>query len=130
MDTIKKHSGGIYSLNYHFVWCPKRRARVLIGQIESDIRIILAEICASVKAEIFALEILPDHVHLFLSAPPKISPHLLIKRLKGKTSKLLRDKFKELQKLPSLWSSSYFVGSVGSVSESIVKMYIENQKGK
>ena len=76
------------------------------------------------------MEIMPDHVHLFVSSPPVLSPHKIVKKLKGASSNILRKEFPQLLKLPALWSSSYYVGSVGFVSESIVKNYIENQKGK
>ena len=119
-----------YNLNYHVVWCPKRRAPVLIGNIQNDLKDILKETCNSLGIQIQALEVMPDHVHLFVSCGPKISPHVLVKKMKGASSNFLRKKYPSLLKLPALWSSSYYAGTVGTASETVVKMYIENQKGK
>jgi putative transposase len=130
MVKTKKHLGGTYNINYHIVFCPKRRKSVLIGNIAFDCEKIIAEICEKVKGKIEAIDIMPDHVHLFLSIHPKISPHQIIKRIKGATSKELRQKYPQLLKLPALWSSSYYIGTIGHVSESVVKLYIENQKNK
>lgn len=119
-----------YNLNYHLVWCPKRRVPVLIGNIEDDLKEILKETCESLDIQIQALEVMPDHVHLFVSCGPKVSPYVLVKKMKGASSNLLRKKYPSLLKLPALWSSSYYAGTVGTASETVVKMYIENQKGK
>ena len=125
-----KHRGGSYSINYHIVFCPKRRKPVLVNDIATDCKTILAETVAKVNGKIEALEVMPDHVHIFVSLHPKLSPHQLIKRLKGATSNALRKKFPQLLTIAALWSSSYYVGTVGQVSESVVQMYIEGQKGK
>lgn len=122
--------GSAHNLNYHFVWCPKRRAPVLIGNIKEDLKVILKNTCESLGIQIQALEVMPDHVHLFVSCSPKISPYVLVKKMKGASSGFLRQKYPQLLKLPALWSSSYYAGSIGSVSETVVRMYIENQKGK
>ncbi len=123
-------AGCAYNINYHFVWCPKRRAAVLTGEIALACEKLIREIAEKNDLTIEALQIMPEHVHIFVSAPPKLSPALIVKRLKGATAHQLRDKFPSLSRLPSLWSSSYYVGTVGQVSESIVKLYIENQKGR
>jgi putative transposase len=80
---------------------------------------------------IHTLEVMPDHVHLFLEANPTLCVAEIINRLKGFTSHQLREEFPFLRsRLPTLWSRSYYAGSVGSVSEAVVRKYIENQKGK
>jgi putative transposase len=119
-----------YNINYHIVFCPKRRRSILVGDIANDCKTILHEVANDCKIKIEAMEVMPDHIHVFVSAHPKISPYLLIKRFKGRASNILRKKYLQLSKLSSLWSGSYYVGTVGNVSESVVKMYIENQKGK
>lgn len=128
MSSIKKHSGGVYNINYHLVWTPKRRKSVLVGLIIDELKDILEKKSSEIEVKIEAMEIMPDHVHLFVSAPPKISPHQIVKKFKGASSNILRKKFPQLLKLPCLWSSSYYCGTVGHVSESVVKHYIENQK--
>ncbi len=130
MARVQIHSGGTFNVNYHIVFCPKRRKPVLVDDIAADCKAIISETVVKVKGKIEALEVLPDHVHLFLSIHPKISPHQIVKRVKGATSNLLRAKFPQLLKMPALWSSSYYVGTVGTVSDSVVKFYVENQKGK
>ena len=119
-----------YNINYHLVWTPKRRAKVLIGDIATNVKEILIECSKEINVTIETMEVMPDHVHIFVSARPTISPHKIVKKFKGKTSNILRKKYPQLCKLPALWSSSYYCGSVGHVSESVVKLYIENQKGK
>jgi putative transposase len=86
--------------------------------------------CAELDCEVVALEIMPDHIHLFLAAKPDIAPNHIVAQVKGYTSRLLRQEFPLLLKMPSLWTRSYFIGAVGHVSDSVVKAYIENQKGK
>jgi putative transposase len=124
-----KHRGGAYNINYHIVFCTKYRHSVLVGNIAQDCKKDFTTAVEKVKGKIEAMEVMPDHVHLFISVEPKISPNSLIKKLKGATSKHLRTKYPQLMKMSSLWSSSYYVGTVGMVSESVVKLYIENQKG-
>ena len=125
----QKHRGGVYEINYHFVWCPKYRRPVLVGGIADDAKVIIENLSKSLGCEIKALEVMPDHVHLFISALPKLSPQKLVKRFKGATSNALRKKYPQLLKIASLWSSSYYIGTVGHVSDVTVQLYIANQKG-
>lgn len=121
--------GGAYSLFYHFVWCPKYRRPVLTGEVESDLRALLIEKASDMGIEIEEMEIMPDHVHIFVSAPPVWGPHEIANSLKGFTSNRLRKSHQVLRsRLPTLWSRSYFVGSVGSVTSEAIKKYIRDQK--
>ena len=128
--SYKKHRGGVCDINYHLVWVSKRRSCVLVGLIEHRLKHILEAKSTEIGIKIEKMEVMPDHVHLFVSCPPKISVHQIVKRFKGATSNVLRKEFPQLLKLPCLWSSSYYAGSIGFVSESVVKNYIESQKGK
>jgi putative transposase len=129
MTEYRRSAGAVYSLKYHLVWCPKFRRQVLLGQVEADLRELLAQKAAQLNVTIEALEIMPDHVHLFISAPPTQAPHRLANQFKGFTSRKLREKYPELRsRLPSLRSRSYYIGSIGAVSEKTVKAYIEAQK--
>lgn len=133
MDDKSKYNfkrGGVFNINYHLVWTPKRRKSVLVGLIEIRLRFIFESKASEIGIKIEKMEIMPDHVHLFVSAPPSISPSQIVKKLKGASSNVLRKEFPQLLKLPCLWSSSFYAGSVGFVSESVVKNYIDNQKGK
>jgi putative transposase len=112
-----------FNINYHIVFCPKRRKPILTNDLREDLIKIFYEVAQKVDFNIENLEI--------ISAKPTIAPHSIIKRLKGASSKIIREKYGHItNKLPALWSSSYYIGSVGSVSESVIKMYIDNQKGK
>ena len=125
----RKNAGAVYNLHYHFVWCPKYRKSVLVGAVEDALRQLLTEKAPALDVEIEALEIMPDHVHLFVSAPPTQAPQHLANQFKGYTSRVLRQRFAHLRtRLPSLWSRSYYVGSAGAVTEETVKRYIAEQK--
>ncbi len=125
----RKNAGCVYNLHYHFVWCPKYRTSVLVGPVETALRQRLTEKALALDIQIEALEVMPDHVHVFVSAPPTLAPQQIANQFKGYASRLLRQQFKHLRtRLPSLWSRSYYVGSAGAVTEETVKRYIEQQK--
>ena len=119
----------VHFINYHFVWCPKYRRKVLIGKIRKRLEALIKHKVKELNSKILALEIQPDHVHLFIQAKPIISPNSLIGQIKGYTSRILRKECKELcSKLPTLWTRSYFVSTHGHVSDEMIKKYIEEQK--
>jgi len=126
-----KNAGAVFSLKYHLVWCPKYRRPVLTGAIETRLRELLHQKATELDMTIHALEIMSDHVHLFVESDPTHAVAEIINRFKGFTSRLLRQEFATLRsRLPTLWSRSYFAATVGAVSESVVRRYIDNQKGK
>ena len=126
-----KNAGAVFALKYHIVWCPKYRRPVLTSEVENRLRQLLAEKAAELDMTIHALEVMPDHVHLFVEADPTLSVAEIVNRFKGYTSRVLRQEFTMLRsRLPTLWSRSYYCGTVGAVSEATVKRYIANQKGK
>ena len=123
-----KHSRNkVYLINYHLIWCPKRRKKVLVGDIKIRLEQIINEVAKEKNIEILALEIMPDHLHLFVSSHPNILIHNLIKAFKGRSSNLLRKEYPELLKLPSLWTHSYFISTAGKVSSETIQKYIEEQ---
>ena len=129
IKLYKSNNNIVYSCKYHIVWCPKYRRKVLIGDIEKRLKEIIFEKCKQLKSEIIEIEIMPDHVHLLVEVDPQFGVHKFVKHIKGYTSKILRQEFKELKtKLPTLWTNSYFVSTVGGAPLSIIKQYIENQK--
>lgn len=132
MDARYRHNAGAtYSLKYHIVWCPKYRRGVLIDVVADRLKVLLAEKSAELGMEIQALEVMPDHVHLFIESDPTRSVAEIVNRLKGYTSRVLRAEFPTLRsRLPTLWSRSYYAGSVGHVSTATVERYIAEQKGK
>ena len=130
MNIIYKSNNNIvYSCKYHVVWCPKYRRKVLIGKIEIRLKELIQEICIELQSELIELEIMPDHVHLLIEVDPQSGIHKVIKTIKGKTSRMLRKEFPLLTtKLPTLWTNSYFVSTVGGAPLAVIKQYIENQK--
>ena len=130
METkYKSNNNIVYSCKYHIVWCPKYRRKVLIGDIETRLKELLIETCANMNVDIIEMELMPDHVHMLIEVDPQFGVHKAIKTMKGKTSKVLRSEFPELRtKLPTLWTNSYFIATVGDAPLSVIKEYIKNQK--
>ena len=126
-----KNAGAVFSLKYHLVWCPKYRRAVLVDAVERRLRELLAEKSDELWMTVHALEVMPDHVHLFVESDPTHCVAEIVNRLKGYTSRVLRDEFPSLRsRLPTLWSRSYFASSIGHVSAATIERYIAEQKGK
>ena len=118
-----------YSCKYHVVWCPKYRRSVLIDGVDVRLKELLVEKCAEHQAEIIELEVMPDHVHLLVEVDPQYGIHRLVKQIKGYRSRILRQEFPWLRsRIPTLWTNSYFVSTVGGSPLEAIKKYIENQK--
>lgn len=120
----------VYNIGYHLIWCPKYRRSVLVGQVADRLSVLLDERAAGLAVSIEMIEVMPDHLHLFVKAPPTLAPHHIVQQLKGHTSRVLRQEFPSLRsRLPSLWTRSYYCESVGHISEATVCHYIASQKG-
>ncbi|MFD7276322.1 IS200/IS605 family transposase [Streptomyces sp. NPDC059862] len=127
-NKARRFSGGVYDLGLHVVWCSKYRRPVLDGQVAERLRELIEQKAGERGRHIVALDVLPDHVHLFLKHDPKASASHVANQFKGLTSRVLREEFPHLKsRLPTLWSSSYFAASVGVVSVKTVQQYIETQ---
>jgi putative transposase len=125
----KSNRNVVYSCKYHVVWCPKYRRPVLVNGVDSRLKTIIAEVVVETRSELIELEVMPDHVHLLVEVDPQFGIHKLVKAIKGRTSRLLRVEFPKLRsRLPTLWTNSYFVSTVGGSPLAVVKQYIENQK--
>lgn len=121
----------VYNVGYHLIWCPKYRREVLTGEVKTRLKELLLEKAERIKVDIENMEIMPDHVHLFLKSTPVNAPHYIVQQLKGYTSRMLRQEFPKLKsRLPTLWTRSYYVETIGHISESTVKRYIEDQKNR
>lgn len=120
----------VHLILYHIVFCPKRRKPVLVGSVAKDVERLIRLKCEEQGWEVVALEIMPDHVHLFVRAWPTTSAAEVVKQVKGITSHELRGKYPHLLKLPSLWTRSYFASTAGNVSQEAIRRYIDSQKGK
>jgi len=125
----KTNKNIVYKCHYHVVWCPKYRRSVLHSGVDQRLKTIITDVCAETGSQLTELEIMPDHVHLLVETDPQFGIHRLVKRIKGRSSRLLRQEFPWLKsRLPSLWTNSYFVTTTGGAPLAIVKRYIENQK--
>ncbi len=127
---ISKSSHAVYRCEYHFVWVPKYRYHILIKEVKPRLKEILVELCNWLDILILEGAICSDHVHIYLSVPPKHSPSYVMKILKGKSAERLRKEFPELGRKYwglHLWARGYFVNTIGIDSETI-KQYVKNQQ--
>lgn len=130
-DRWVNSNTSVYNLGYHIIWCPKYRRKVLVNEIETRLKDIIITKCNELDCFVHELNIMPDHVHLFVKTKPTIAPHFLIQQIKGISSRILRNEFKELKrKMPSMWTRSYFIESVGHISQETIEKYIQEQKNK
>lgn len=144
MDRVKSNNNITYRCHYHLVWCPKYRRPVITstdptldnppipgdpGPVDERLKEIIRQVCAERGAEILELETMPDHVHLLVSVDPQFGIHRLARLIKGRSSRVLRAEFPSLKRrLPTLWTNSYFVATVGGAPLEIVKQYVANQR--
>lgn len=128
--NYKSKNKVVYSCKYHVVWCSKYRRKILTDGIDTRLKELIQSICAEIDAEIFELEVEPDHVHLLLEVDPQYGINKAVRHIKGTTSHILRSEFPSLRsRLPALWTTAYFVSTVGNTPLSEIRQYIEDQKG-
>jgi putative transposase len=126
-QSYRRKETCVFLINYHLIWCPKRRRRILVGPLKERLERIIRETAPELESEVLALEIMPDHLHLFLSATPQWAPNQLVGRLKGKSARVLRQEFPELLRMPSLWTRSFFCSTAGNVFSKTIARYIAEQ---
>lgn len=127
--TLRTNANIAFQCAYHVVWCPKYRRKVIGGRMEVRLKEIIAEVITEKEAWLIEMETMPDHVHLVVEVDPQFGVHRLVKAIKGRSSRVLREEFPWLKsKLPSLWTNSYFVATVGGAPLSVIKRYVETQK--
>ena len=129
-----------HNINYHIIWIPKFRKKILTGKVADVLKQIIEGQCQEMQCEKLALEVMPDHIHLFIGAKPTHRPCDIIHKLKGNTSIQLRRVFPNLKYLgysqqygkgfDALWATGYYCGSAGHVSAEAVARYIAEQQGK
>jgi putative transposase len=125
----KSNRNVVYSCKYHVVWCPKYRRAVLVNGVDTRLKEIIQQVCTDSRAELIKMEVLPDHVHLLVEVDPQYGIHRLVRSIKGRSSRVLRQEFPRLRsRLPTLWTNSYFVSTVGGAPLEVIKQYIEQQK--
>ena len=119
----------VYSCKYHVVFCPKYRRPVLVNGVDTRLKELVMEVCNQLSVDIIEMEIMPEHVHLLLEVHPQLGIHKVIKQIKGYSSRILRNEFPWLKsRIPTLWTNSYFISTVGGAPLAVIKQYIENQK--
>jgi len=129
MNEYRRTNTTVSLINYHFVFCPRYRRKIFLrSDVEERFKQLVQEICEELDIVIVALECDKDHTHMFLNALPTFSPADIMAKIKGVTSKKLREEFTHLRHLPSLWTRSYFVSTAGNVSNETIKRYVEQQK--
>lgn len=118
-----------YSCQYHVIFCPKYRRKVLKDGVDLRLKEIFNEVALKYDFSIIEMEVMDDHVHLLIDCNPRFGIMDCVHKLKGTSSKILREEFPYLKsRIPTLWTRSAFISTVGSVSLEVVKTYIENQK--
>lgn len=130
---IRKTRNCKYNINYHYTWIPKTRAKILVEPFKSDVKKFLLETCQEKEWDPLALQIMPDHMHFFMSAPPKWAPSKIIQELKADSSRRLRKKYSIIRQMRStddFWASGYYVGTAGHVTAENVARYIAEQNKK
>ncbi|MGF9831403.1 IS200/IS605 family transposase [Bacillus anthracis] len=129
INDYRKTKTTVSLINYHFVFCPRYRRKIFLNaKIEERFKALVQELCNELDIVIIAMECDKDHVHLFLNALPTLSPADIMAKVKGVTSKRLREEFSHLVHLPSLWTRSYFISTAGNVSSETIQYYVESQK--
>jgi putative transposase len=120
----------VHLIVYHLIFCPKRRKSVLVGEVGRHCDQMIHKKCHEMGWDVLSLAVQPDHVHLFVRVFPTNSAADVVAAIKGYTSHELRNMYPDLrQRLPSLWTRSYFASSAGNVSAAIIEQYIAAQKG-
>lgn len=129
MKELKHNKTSVVNINYHIIFCPKYKRKILINGIDERLKEVLKDAAEGMGCSIESIEVMPDHVHLYLKGNPTIPVHLIVKNLKAISSKTLRAEFPEInRRLPSLWTRSYYCETIGCISEETIKKYIEEQK--
>jgi len=128
-QALKSNKNVVYFCKYYVVWCPKYRRKVLINGVDMRLKELLHEVVSETTGELLELEVMPDHVCLLVEIDPQYGIAKLVRNMKGRSSRFLRQEFPWLKsRLPTLWTNSYFVSTVGDARVAVVEQYIENQK--
>jgi len=125
----KSNNNVVYSCKYHVIWCPKYRRKVLVGNVAKRLKELVKSFASELQVDIIEIETDVDHIHMLIEVDPQFGVNKFVRMVKGKTSRILRSEFLHLKsRLPTLWTNSYFISTVGGAPLSVVKQYIENQQ--
>ena len=126
---LRSNLNVVYRCTYHVVWCVKYRRKLLTQEVEKRLKQIAQEVADETRCTIIEMEADQDHFHILVECDPQFGIHRQVKAIKGRSSRLLRQEFTSLRtRVPTLWTNSYFVATVGGAPLAIVKQYIANQK--
>lgn len=128
LERVARHSH--YNLNYHVVLTPKYRKAVLTGAVEERLRELVGIVCAERDWIILGFEVMADHVHLFISSPPKWAPSDIVKIVKGVTARRILQEFPHLSRRGHFWTNAFYASTEGSVSSETIRHYIEAQRSR
>src|SRR5690625_294818 len=129
MEDFRRIKTTVSPLNYHFVFCPRYRRKIFLNeQVDLCFKELVQQICEKKDVKIVAMETDKDHCHLLLNVPPTYSLADVMAKVKGGTSKILREEFPHLNRMLNLWTHSYSVSTVGNVSSQTMKRYVEIQR--
>ena len=131
MDNLRKGSHSVHQLHVHLVWSTKYRYAVLKGDIQVRCRELIRQVCDALDVQILKGVVSKDHIHLHVSYPPKLSVSELVKRLKGRSARLMLDEFTELRKRywgQHLWGIGYGAWGTGNITDEMVQEYLEHHK--
>ena len=127
----KRNRHVAYACKYHVVWCPKYRRKVLSEEVATRLKAIVADVARETASDVLELAVMPDHVHLLCEVDPQFGIAKFVRLVKGRTSHHLRREFPQLRRrLPTLWTNSWFVATVGGAPLAVIKRYIEQQKNR
>ncbi len=129
VDTVRTNNNVVYRCAYRVVWCSKYRRPVIEGSVDRRLQQIIHEVCGEHETHIIEVEIMPDQVRMLVSVDPQYGIHRLVKQIKARSSRLLRQEFSILRsRLPTLWTNSYFVATVGGATQEVVEQYVQSQR--
>jgi putative transposase len=129
MDLKGNNNNVVYSCKYHVIWCPKYRRPVPVEGVDERLKTILRDVATETRSEVIEMEVMPDHVHSLVEVDPQLGVHRFVKLAKGRPSRFLRQEFPWLRsRLPTLWTNSYAVLTVGGAPLAVIKRYIEDQE--
>ncbi len=125
----KTNRESVFDIGYHLIWCSKYRRKVFTGPVEKRLKKLIMKKTKEMGLAVESLEIMPDHVHLFVKSDPSFAPQEIVQQIKGYTSRMLRSEFEDLvSRMPCLWTRTFLCESVGSVSKEMIQRFIEVQK--
>ena len=126
-QSYRRTNTTVSLINYHFIWIPRRRRKVLVGAVKNRVTELIYDKATELDCKVVSLAVEPEHIHLFLNCFPDLAPKQIMHRIKGYSSYVLRKEFSHLKKMPSMWTRSYFVSTAGNVSSSTIEKYIAAQ---